>query len=116
MKTYLDCLPCLMNQALRAARAATDDEKVQRQVVDGVAGLIPELSLGLKPPEIAQRGYRLISHITGNSDPFYRAKVEANRTALALWPKLRQVVEQSADRLFNACKLAILERDFLESA
>jgi uncharacterized protein with ATP-grasp and redox domains len=108
MKTYLDCLPCLMNQALRAARAATDDEEVQRQVVNAVSGLIPELSLGLKPPEIAQRGYRLISQITGNNDPFHQAKAEANRTALALWPKLRRLVEQSADRLFTACRLAIL--------
>jgi uncharacterized protein with ATP-grasp and redox domains len=108
MKSYLDCLPCLMNQALKAARAATDDEEVQRQVVNAVAGLIPELSLGLKPPEIAQRGYRLISQIIGNHDPFHRAKVEANRTALALWPRLKQLIEQSADRLFMACRLAIL--------
>ena len=108
MKTYLDCLSCLMSQALRAARAATDDEEVQRQVVDAVAGLIPELSLGLKPPEIAQRGYRLISQITGNHDPFHQAKVKANRTALTLWPQLKQLVEQSADRLFMACRLAIL--------
>jgi uncharacterized protein with ATP-grasp and redox domains len=107
MKTYLDCLPCLMSQALKAARAATDDEEVQRQVVDAVAAMIPELSLGLKPPEIAQRGYRLISQITGNDDPFRQAKVETNRAALALWPKLKQLVEQSTDRLFTACKLAI---------
>jgi uncharacterized protein with ATP-grasp and redox domains len=107
MKTYLDCLPCLVSQALKAARAATDDEEVQRQVVDAVAAMIPELSLGLKPPEIAQRGYRLISQITGNDDPFRQAKVETNRAALALWPKLKQLVEQSTDRLFTACKLAI---------
>jgi uncharacterized protein with ATP-grasp and redox domains len=108
MKTYLDCLPCLMSQALKAARAATDDEEVQRQVVNAVAGLIPELSLGLKPPEIAQRVYQLITQITGNTDPFHQAKVEANRAALALWPQLEQLVEQSTDRLFMACRLAIL--------
>jgi damage-control phosphatase, subfamily I len=108
MKTYLDCLPCLMSQALKAARAATDDEKVQRQVVNAIAAMIPELSLGLKPPEIAQRSYRLIGQITGNNDPLHQAKVEANRTALALWPKLKQLVEQTADRLFMACRLAIL--------
>jgi uncharacterized protein with ATP-grasp and redox domains len=107
MKTYLDCLPCLMGQALKAARAATDDEEVQRQVVNAVACLIPELSLGLKPPEIAQRGYQLVIQITGSDDPFHKAKVEANRTALALWPQLKQLVEQSADRLFMACRLAI---------
>jgi uncharacterized protein with ATP-grasp and redox domains len=108
MKTYLDCLPCLMSQALRAARAATDDEETQRQVVNAVAGLIPELSLGLKPPEIAQRGYRLIGQITGNNDPFYQAKVDANHTALSLWPQLKQLVEQSADGLLMACRLSIL--------
>jgi len=97
-----------MSQALKAARAATDDEEVQRQVVNAVASLIPELSLGLKTPEIAQRGYRLISQITGNNDPFRQAKVEANRTAMVFWPKLKQLVEQSADGLFTACRLAIL--------
>jgi uncharacterized protein with ATP-grasp and redox domains len=108
MKAYLDCLPCLMGQALKAARAATDDEEIQRQVVNAVASLIPELSLGLKPPEIAQRGYRLISQITGNNDPFCQAKVDANHTALSLWPQLKQLVEQSADGLLMACRLAIL--------
>jgi uncharacterized protein with ATP-grasp and redox domains len=108
VKSYLDCLPCLMSQALRAARAATDDEEVQRQVVNAVAGLIPEFSLGLKPPEIAQRGYRLIGQIAGNDDPFCQAKIDANRTALSLWPQLKQLVEQSADRLLMACRLAIL--------
>jgi uncharacterized protein with ATP-grasp and redox domains len=108
MKSYLDCLPCLMSQALRAARAATDDEEVQRQVVNAVAGLIPELSLGLKPPEIAQRGYRLIGQITGNNDPFRQAKIDANHTALALWPQLKHVINQSEDRLLMACQLAIL--------
>ena len=70
MKPYLDCLPCLMSRALRAA---TDDEEVQRQVVNAIAAMIPELPLGLKPPEIAQRGYRLIGEITGNHDPFLQA-------------------------------------------
>jgi uncharacterized protein with ATP-grasp and redox domains len=108
MKTYLDCLPCLISQALRAARAATDNEEIQRQVINAVAGMIPEFSLGLKPPEIAQQGYRLIRQITGNNDPFHQAKVEANHTALALWPQMKQLVEQSADQLFTACRLAIL--------
>ena len=107
MESYLDCLPCLMNQALRAARAATDDEAVQRQVINAIAAMIPELSLGLKPPEIAQRGYRIIRSITGNNDPFHEAKVEANQMAMALYPHLKKLVEGSEDPLLTACKLAI---------
>ena len=107
MRAYLDCLPCLLNQALKAARAATDDEELHRRVLNSVANMIPELSLGLRPPEIAQQGYQLIHQITGNSDPFHKAKVEANRAALALYPRLREIVANSEDPVLTACKLAI---------
>jgi len=107
LRTYLDCLPCLLNQALKAARAATDDEKLHRQVLNSVAEMIPELSLGMKPPEIAQQCYQLVYKIVGNSDPFREAKAEANHTALGLYPRLMELVDASEDRLLTACKLAI---------
>jgi len=107
MRTYLDCLPCLLSQALRAARAATDDEESHRRVLNSIASIIPQLSSGLKPPEIAQQGYRLIYQITGNSDPFHQAKAEANRMALANYPLLKKAVAYSEDPLLTACKLAI---------
>lgn len=107
MRVYLDCLPCFLRQALEAARAATEDEDIHRKVINSVAGMIPQFSLGLRPPEIAQQGYQLIYQITGNSDPFHQAKVEANRVALALYPHLKEVVANSEDPLLMACKLAI---------
>jgi uncharacterized protein with ATP-grasp and redox domains len=107
LRVYLDCLPCFLRQALEAARAATEDEDIHRKVINSVAGMIPQFSLGLRPPEIAQQGYQLIYQITGNSDPFHQAKVEANRVALALYPHLKEVVANSEDPLLMACKLAI---------
>jgi uncharacterized protein with ATP-grasp and redox domains len=107
MKTYLDCLPCLLNQVLKAARAATDDEGLQRKVLNSVANMIPHLPLDLSPPEIAQRGYQLTYQITGDNDPFRKAKAEANHAVLAIYPRLKQVVADSEDPLFTACKLAI---------
>jgi len=69
--------------------------------------MIPELSLGLRPPEIAQRGYQLIYQITGNNDPFHQAKIEANRAALAIYPCLKKMIANSEYPLLTACKLAI---------
>lgn len=108
LKTYLDCLPCFLNQVLKAARAATDDEEIQRQVIYAVAKMIPELPLDLKPPEIAQQAYRIIGEITGNNDPFRQAKAEANSAVLAVYPRLQQIINESQDRLFTACHLAIV--------
>jgi len=33
MQIFLDCIPCFVRQALDSARLATDDEKIQEQVV-----------------------------------------------------------------------------------
>jgi len=33
MQIFLDCIPCFVRQALDSARLATDDEKIQKQVV-----------------------------------------------------------------------------------
>jgi len=107
LKTYLDCLPCFLNQALRAARAAAEDETVQRQVINAVAKMIPELPLDLKPPELARQTYCIIAKITGNNDPFHQAKVEANNAVLAIYPRLQQIVQDAEDRLLTACQLAI---------
>jgi hypothetical protein len=107
LRTYLDCLPCLLNQALKAARAATGDEDIHRKVLNSFAERIPGLSLGLKPPEIAQQCYQLVHRLTGNSDPFREAKAESNRDALALYPRLKETLADSEDPLLTACKLAI---------
>lgn len=107
MKTYLDCVPCLLRQALEAARAATGDEDVHRGVLNSVAGLISQFSLHLTPPEIAQQIYRLIYQITRNSDPYREAKAKANQMGLALYPRVREAVASSDDPLLTACKLAI---------
>ncbi len=107
MKTYVDCLPCLLNQALRAARAATDDEEIHRQVINAVAELIPSFPLDLSPPEIAQQAYRVINRITGVNDPYHKAKDEANNAVISFYPQMQKLVQQSTDSLFTACKLAI---------
>jgi uncharacterized protein with ATP-grasp and redox domains len=107
LKTYLDCLPCFFRQALGAARAATDDERIQRKVMDTVAEMIPAFPLDITPPEIAQQVYRVVYQITGNDDPYREAKKQSNEKALSLYPRLKQIVAASDDPLLTACKLAI---------
>ncbi|MCD6453539.1 MAG: DUF89 family protein [Dehalococcoidales bacterium] len=107
MKTYLDCIPCFLRQALAAARAATDDEQVHHRVLKLVAPRIVELPLEVTPPEIAQQVYRVVAEVTGNSDPYRKEKDRANQQALALYPQAKKIVAQSDDPLLSACKLAI---------
>ncbi|HHU75690.1 MAG TPA: DUF89 family protein [Firmicutes bacterium] len=108
----LDCLPCLFGLALRAARAATDDEEIQRQVLNSIAESIARFPPDLKPPELSQRGFRLITEISQNDDPFIKEKAESNRQALKAYPLMKRLVEKAEDQFFTACKLAIVGNSF----
>ena len=107
MKTYLDCIPCFFKQALEAARTAGADESKQKKVLDELAGLIPKIPLAASPPEIGREIYKLVAEISGNKDPFMAIKENSNKLALALYPKLKEIVGGSQDRLLAAVELAI---------
>jgi len=107
MKTYLDCFPCFLEQALRAARIATDDEKNIKKVLDEVGMMLVNIPLESTPPESGRLVYRKINEITGNLDPYREIKRESTKKALSLYLSLKNEVEESNDRLLTAIRIAI---------
>ena len=107
MRTFLDCLPCFLNQALRAARIATDDEKKIKWVLDEVGMMLRHIPLESTPPESGRLIYHKVSEITGNPDPYRVLKDKSTKKALALYPYLKSRVEESNDRLLTAIRIAI---------
>jgi uncharacterized protein with ATP-grasp and redox domains len=107
MKTYLDCIPCFFRQALAAAKMSSTEETIHRRVLNSVAFLIPELSLDVTPPEIAQQVYRVVYEITGNVDPYRNVKKQADDLAMSFYPLMKDRVDYSYDPLQTACKLAV---------
>jgi len=107
MKTYLDCLPCFLEQALRAARIATDDEKKIKKVLDEVGMMLGNIPLESTPPESGRLIYHKVSEITGNSDPYREIKRESTEKALSLYQFLKSEVDKSNDRLLTAIRIAI---------
>ncbi len=107
MKTYLDCLPCFLQQTLRAGRIATDDEKIIKQLLDDVGMMLKDIPLDNTPPETGMLIYQKISQVTGNKDPFKKIKKENIDKALSLYPEMKKLVDRSNDKLLTAIKLAI---------
>ncbi len=108
MRTYLDCIPCFYRQALDAARIAGTDEIKQKQIVDKISQLIPDFPLEASPPEMGREIYSLVGKISGVKDPFKEIKENSNKFALKLYPKLKQEINNSEDRLLTAVKLSII--------
>lgn len=107
MKVYLDCIPCFLRQALEAARLATDDTIVQEEVMRLVLTKLPGFPLNQSPPEIGWRVHGLVKEVTGNRDPYASLKHTFNQKALALYPKLVNLIENSDEPFETAVRLAL---------
>ena len=97
MKTNIDCLPCLMRQALQTAKICTASLEVQGKVLKSVASLIAECDLETTPPELAGQVYERIKSITGIEDPYAEKKTESNQIALSVLSSLREEIEEKND-------------------
>lgn len=107
MRTYLDCVPCFVRQALDAGRMITDDEAVHEAVLRETLRLAADMPFNRPPPWMGQRIHRMLRERTGNSDPYAQAKRDANRLALELYPGLAERVARSTDPFTTAVRLAI---------
>ncbi|MFW6375901.1 MAG: damage-control phosphatase ARMT1 family protein [Thermoplasmatota archaeon] len=108
MKAYLDCIPCFVRQSLEAARMATDNEEVHREILDKVMKDLRENSLeGKKPPDIADRVHFIVRKLTGGTDPYKEMKEKQNEKALYFYPQLKNIVRDSEYGIYTAVKLAI---------
>ena len=107
MKTYLDCFPCLLRQALEAARMTEADEGQQRAILNRVMEWLAGVSADSAPAETSCHVHRIVREMTGVKDPYRLVKEEATRNALQLVPRLREIVAQAADPLEQAVRVAI---------
>lgn len=107
MKTYYDCLPCFIRQALDAVRLATADENIHESILRRVLLDAAELDFSQPPPRMGQAIHRRVRQLSGNSDPYKDVKKQSNQYALALYPRLVKQVEASANPMETAVRLAI---------
>ena len=107
MKTYLECVPCFMGQALRASRMATTDEKLIKKVLDETGDMIKHIPMENTPAETGLQVYRKVQKITGVADPYKKIKQQHIAEAKELLPGLEKMVDQSSDPLLTAIRIAI---------
>ncbi len=107
MKTFFDCIPCFVRQALDSVRLVTDDEVVHERLLREVLRAASAMDLRQSPPAMGQHIHRLIRRLTRQRDPYGEIKQRHNRLALELYPKLRALVRGSGSPLETALRLAI---------
>lgn len=89
------------------AKMSSDDERVQKRIIDAVAQEIPNFSLENTPPEMARFIHRVIEQEVGDRDFYLDVKKKSNEMALGIYPHLKEKVDQAQDRLLMAVEIAI---------
>ena len=107
MRTYLECVPCFVRQALDATRMVTSDASVHERVLRATLRLATDMPFDRPPPWMGQRIHRLLREATGNPDPYREVKRQSNALAWALYPSLKERVRASQDPFATAVRLAI---------
>ncbi len=107
MKTYIDCVPCFVKQALKAARVSTPDTELQKEALRQAIIELAGLDFNQKPPVIARHVYKTIERVTGNRDPCKEIKKRDNEKALGILPKVIEKVNSFHEPFLAAVKAAI---------
>lgn len=107
MKTYLDCYPCFLRQALSASRRTGASEELQKEIILNAMENLKSLPSGATPPEIAFKIHENVRKRTNTADPYKQAKSQATQYALTLYPELKKKVSEAADPLEMAVRIAI---------
>jgi len=104
--TYVECIPCFLRQTLDVLKRSGSDHRLQEDLLRRVLKLASEMDLSQPPPAMAQIINRLVREVTGDPDPYLEVKKRLNGLALKMLPRMRRRVEDSADRLETAVRLA----------
>ena len=107
MKTYNDCIPCLVRQALGGARFVTKDEKMHQTILRKSLAAMAVMDMHQSPPMMARQIQAVIAEVTGSKDPYRKIKQKCNAFSLDLLEGLRAMVERSQAPLETAVRLAI---------
>ena len=107
MKAQPECLACIFRQAINTAKIASEDQKVHETVIRTLAEEVKNMSLTQTPAAVSQYVYEIVQDVSGVHDPFKKIKKETNRAALAVLPKLENLVFSSEDPLKSAIHLAV---------
>jgi len=107
MKIYLDCVPCFARQALEAAKMATENPELREVIIREALIKAAEIPFDKSPPYMGMEIHRIIRNLLGNIDPYSDLKVKYNKKALEFYSYMKDRVQQSANRLESAVRMAI---------
>ena len=106
MRSYLDCIPCFFNQALRAGRMANLPDEEIIEILYRLGDNLRSIKLSDSPPKTGKFVYSLVNEISDIDDPYKDVKKQQNETAMSLLSELLEYVNSSKNKLDAALRVS----------
>ena len=107
MNTALECIPCLVRQAVEAVEMSATDSVLKERLLRRLLREIADADWNVMPVAISQRLQRLVREETGQADPYRLLKDQMNRIALDLLPALAETARHHPNPREAVVRLAI---------
>ncbi len=106
MRTYPECIPCILRASLAAGRLAHAEEGKLWRALQEAARVCARWNREDPPLALGAAVAAALKKELGEGDPFQPAKREGNAQLLALYPNLKEQVRRASDPLWEALHLA----------
>jgi len=106
MRSFPECIPCVIKQVLNTARYVTDDDDTIRQIMLEAMKVIERADFSRAAAEISYQVLMRTYELIGNPDPYRDAKVHYDDLILNSIDELRRMIDASDDPLHTAIKMA----------
>lgn len=115
MKIFLECLPCMLRQALEAAYLTTDDENLHEIIMIEAMDELAKYQEYVCAPQLAEVIHNIVKKHSGKKDPYATIKSNDIRMAQNVESKMRRYIVENDDILKNILRVAAIG-NILDSA
>lgn len=106
MRLSIECLPCLLGQAVRLARSHIENEELQRKLIKRVTNELSNLEDSVSAPYAAYKTQMILKDILQNPDPYQKEKQYYNAEMLKLENRFDKLITSAEDQLSTGLRLA----------
>ncbi|MEI7475125.1 MAG: ARMT1-like domain-containing protein [bacterium] len=107
MKTYYDCVPCMLNSLISLFKQGIIEEKHHDSVIKESMKYYSNLNFSQSPLKVNRDLHSIVRQVCQNNDPYKPLKDKFNNEALNYLDKYTQRVQNSDNPFKIALKLAI---------
>ena len=104
MEIMLDCIPCMLKQALESSRMVTKDIDMQEKIIREALSVLLNFQTYRNSPDLAREIHGIIKNLTGVEDSYYEIKRRDLKAAKELYFFLDEFMKKKDGSLYWALK------------